>query len=180
MNERRFKAEAGRLRSPQRLALLQIDRVVVLGTEGYDPGSVLDVGTGTGLFAEAFLNAGWLATGTDVNAELLELARAEVPAAQFLASSAEKLTFDSDAFDLVFLGQVLHEIDRPIDALREARRVARRRVVVLEWPYREEKHGPPLAHRLKPESILRMADEIDFRGGERIKLEYMDLYRLTP
>ena len=34
------------------------------------------------------------------------------------------------------LGHVLHETDDPVAALVEARRAARLRVVVLEWPYR--------------------------------------------
>lgn len=180
MKERRYEGEPDRLRSPERIALLQIARVVALGTEGLAPGNVLDVGTGIGLFAEAFSAAGWLVTGTDVNAGLLELARTAVPAAQFLESPAEKLPMGDDSFDLVFLGHVLHEIDGPNDALSEARRVARHRVVVLEWPYREDRQGPPLTHRLKPESILRMADAVGFHGGERIQLEHMDLYRFMP
>jgi ubiquinone/menaquinone biosynthesis C-methylase UbiE len=180
MHERQFQGKASRLRDPERVALLEVDRVVALGTEGLKPGVLLDVGTGTGLFAEAFSKAGWVATGTDLNADLLALAREAVPDAAFQECPAEKLPFADGSFDVVFLGHLLHEVEGPVDALKEARRAARSRVVVLEWPYQEEEQGPPLAHRLRPASILRMADAAGFQGGERIKLGHMDLYRLTP
>ena len=53
-------------------------------------------------------------------------------------------------------------------------------MVVLEWPYREEEPGPPLWHRLKPEKIMEMGPDAGFASVERIKLDHMDLYRLTP
>ncbi len=52
------------------------------------------------------------------------------------------------AFEVAFLGHVLHETDDPVRALSEARRVTTVRVVVLEWPYVQEEEGPPLEHRL--------------------------------
>ncbi len=51
------------------------------------------------------------------------------------------------------MGLVLHETDDAAQALAEARRVARLRVAVLEWPYRDDEMGPPLAHRLSAEAV---------------------------
>jgi methylase of polypeptide subunit release factors len=53
MHERRFRGDPARLRSPERLEQLEVERVVELSLEGITAGSVLDVGTGTGVFAEA-------------------------------------------------------------------------------------------------------------------------------
>lgn len=49
MHERRFNREIGRLRYPDRIALLEVKRVVDLALEGLKQiQSVLDVGTGSG------------------------------------------------------------------------------------------------------------------------------------
>lgn len=178
-HERRFHGQPERLRSTERLALLDVERVVTLSLEDLvETHHALDVGCGTGLFTEAFINAGMETTGIDVNAEMLAIAREHVPAARFLEAPAEKLPFDEDAFDLVFLGHLLHETDDPLAALTEAKRVAKSRVVVLEWPYRQQEYGPPLEHRLRPEAIEDLVRRAGFDKAERIELEHVDLYRL--
>ncbi len=141
--------------------------------------NVLDIGTGTGVFAEAFAQAGLAVTGLDVNVELLAVARGHVPTAQFKEGVAEQLPFPDKSFDLVFLGLVLHETDSALTALQEARRVSRRRVAILEWPYRDEPYGPPLEHRLNPATISALATEAGFSQIDISPLEFMTLYRLT-
>jgi ubiquinone/menaquinone biosynthesis C-methylase UbiE len=179
-HERRFNGAADRLRAHDRVARLEVPRVVALSLEGLTVENVLDVGTGTGIFAEAFANSGLAVTGIDTNAELLARAREYAPGARFKEAPAEELPFEEGAFDLVFLGHVLHETDDPLAALREARRVARQRVAILEWPYREQPYGPPLGHRIAPTAVVDLAARASFSQVERIELEQMDLYRLTP
>jgi ubiquinone/menaquinone biosynthesis C-methylase UbiE len=179
-HERRFHGEPDRLRSPERIALLEVERVVALSLERLAAKNALDVGTGTGVFAEAFTKLGLDVAGIDTNTELLKVARSHVPDARFREGLAEEIPFEDSSFDLVFLGHVLHETDGPLKALEEARRIVRKRVVVLEWPYRQEEHGPPLEHRLRPETIADMAHEAGFQKVEKIALEHMDLFRLTP
>jgi ubiquinone/menaquinone biosynthesis C-methylase UbiE len=168
------------LRAPERVALLDIPRVVRFSREGVRAETLLDVGTGSGIFAEAFASAGMRVTGIDPNTELLAMARAYAPRAEFRRAVAEKLPFGDASFDIVFLGHVLHETDDPGKALAEARRTARLRVAILEWPYRDEDRGPPLAHRLPPSRISALVSEAGFRTAERIELPHMDFYRLTP
>ena len=55
---RRFQGEPDRLRAPDRLARMEVPRVAALSTEGITVESALDVGTGTGVFAEAFAAQG--------------------------------------------------------------------------------------------------------------------------
>ena len=179
-HERRFHGGAERLRAPERVALLETESVTRLCAEGIDAVSVLDVGTGSGIFAEAFAARSLGVTGIDPDPDLLALARALVPTAEFQEGVAEKLPFENGSFDLVFLGHVLHETDNPAGALAEARRVSRKRVAVLEWPYRSETMGPPLAHRLEPSRIIELARLAGFQKVERIELTHMDFYRLTP
>jgi ubiquinone/menaquinone biosynthesis C-methylase UbiE len=178
-HERRFQGEAARLRSAERQAMLELPRVTALSGEGLTIRAMLDVGTGTGLFAEAFAKLGIEATGIDVNADLLATASELVPAGRFLESPAESLPFPDRSFDLVFLGLVLHETDDPQAVLKEARRVTRHRVVVLEWVYRDEPQGPPLEHRMKQETIETLAAGAGFSKAETLHLDRLVLYRLT-
>ena len=179
-HERRFHGEADRLRSPERLDRLEVARVVTLATEGLAAPRVLDIGTGSGVFAEAFAGKGFPVVGIDVNRSLLEVARRLVAGVEFREAVAETIPYGDRSFDVAFLGHVLHEADDPLAALREARRVATRRVVVLEWPYVQEEHGPPLEHRLKAEKIEELAMRAGLGMVEHLKLTHMDLYRMDP
>lgn len=174
----RFHGQARDLRAPDRVERLEVGRVAALSLEGLDIASALDVGTGSGIFAEAFAGLGLEVTAVDVDPEMLLVAAEYVPGAEFRKARAEELPFADSSFDLVFLGHVLHETDRPVQALQEARRVARRRVVVLEWPYREGEHGPPLAHRLSRAVVESLAKEAGFAAVESVQLTHMDMYRL--
>ncbi len=167
------------LRSDERLALLEVARVVELTLEGLETvNSLLDVGTGTGLFAEAFAARVPQVLGIDASASMVQQAQALVPAVQFRVGLMEALPFSEAAFDVVFMGHVLHETDDLPRTLQEARRVARRRVVALEWPYRETPMGPPLAHRLPPATVQQAALDAGFAAVEVLPLQHMVLYRL--
>jgi ubiquinone/menaquinone biosynthesis C-methylase UbiE len=179
MHERRFKADMKLLRSSSRMELLEVDRVVKLCLERFDAQNVLDVGTGTGLFAETFASKGLEVTGIDANPEMVEAAQLYVPQSHFQQAAAEKIPFPDKMFDLVFLGLVLHETDDPLLALKEARRLAELGVAVLEWSYQEEEHGPPLAHRLKPEDIEALAQRAGFQGVDLVPLKHLMLYSIT-
>ena len=56
MHERRFQGDINRLRNPERLERLELNRVVNIATEGASFHRILDVGTGSGVFAEAFIS----------------------------------------------------------------------------------------------------------------------------
>jgi ubiquinone/menaquinone biosynthesis C-methylase UbiE len=178
-HERRYQGGADKLRAADRLALMEVPRVVSLCLAPPGCRSVLDVGTGTGVWAEAFASRGLAVAGIEPNPELLERAVSLVTGVDFRKGTAEALPYAAASFDLVFLGHVLHEADDPLAALKEARRVARVRVAVLEWPYREEEKGPPLAHRLQPERVIALAEKAGFTGIERLALSPMELYRLV-
>jgi ubiquinone/menaquinone biosynthesis C-methylase UbiE len=139
----------------------------------------LDVGTGSGLFAEAFAAAGLAVTGIDTNPDMLLAAREFVPSARMVQATFEELPFDDASFDIVFLGHVLHETDDLLQALEEARRVARLRVCVLEWPFIGEEQGPPLHHRLDPDDVLLAAAASGFTQVERITLGHMEYFRFS-
>jgi ubiquinone/menaquinone biosynthesis C-methylase UbiE len=179
MHEKRFEGDITRLRNPERIGRLEVERVVTLCLEQAKIKCVLDIGTGSGLFAEAFAKRGLAVTGVDVNPEMLIAARAYVPAGDFRESTAEALPFADAAFDLVFMGLLLHESDEQLQVLSEARRVMRTRLGILEWAYREEDFGAPLVHRLAPEILTELAKEAGFSQCEAIPLTKLVFYRLT-
>jgi ubiquinone/menaquinone biosynthesis C-methylase UbiE len=179
MHERRFQGDIERLRAPERLALLETDRVIDLCLEGIQVDNVLDVGTGSGIFAEAFSGRGKRVAGIDPNPAMLKAAETFVPSGTFLHGTIEVIPFENKSFDLVFLGHVLHESDDITKALSESRRVARQRVCVFEWPYKEEESGPPLEHRLTTDQISIAASETGFTRIETVQLQHMVLFRCT-
>jgi ubiquinone/menaquinone biosynthesis C-methylase UbiE len=179
MHERRYNGEISRLRSPQRIGLLEVERVVDLCLEGTAVCSVLDVGTGSGVFAEKFSEKGIDVGGIDPDVGMLEAAKDYVSKGTFKQGIAEKIPFDDKTFDLVFLGHVLHETDDIATAIGEAKRCAKKRVAVLEWPYIEEESGPPLEHRLRTEDILSAAAGAGFHHTEALQLKHMLLFRFT-
>jgi ubiquinone/menaquinone biosynthesis C-methylase UbiE len=179
MHARRFSGMPAVLDSPQRTALLEVERVVDLCLATFPAQSVLDVGTGTGLFAKGFAARGLKVTGIDVNPNMIEAARRQVPEGRFRQAPAEAIPCGDGSFDLAFLGLVLHETDDRQQALREAGRVARLGAAVLEWPFRQARHGPPQAHRLKPADIMALAQTVGFARVETLPLSHLVLYRLV-
>jgi ubiquinone/menaquinone biosynthesis C-methylase UbiE len=179
MHERRFHGNIERLRSPERVARIEVDRIIQLSLEGIDAATMLDVGVGSGLFAEAFSRAGIDVSGIDPVPEMIAAANSFVPVGHFGLGTAEQLPYPDKTFDIVFLGHVLHETDHPLAALQEAKRVARQRIVILEWPYKEEDQGPPIGERMTPETILTLLTNVGLMNIERPVLKQMELYRMS-
>jgi ubiquinone/menaquinone biosynthesis C-methylase UbiE len=179
MHEKRFDGTIERLRAPERVARLEVERVVDLCLETDGLKSVLDVGVGSGLFAEAFAQRGLEVAGVDVNPEMIAAAQRFVPKGEFREATAELLPYPDASFDLVFFGMLLHESDEPLKVLQEAWRVSRRSVCILEWPYRDQEFGPPLAHRLKSTELASLARQVGFSTIENTPLNYLEFYRLV-
>lgn len=178
MHEKRFSGHINRLRSGERVERLEVGRVIQLCLEGVSLHSVLDVGTGSGLFAEQFALHGLMVTGVDANPAVLPLATRFVPDGLFVQAIEEALPFAGASFDLSFFGLVLHEADDPLSALAAAMRVTSRRICLLEWPYRAQLFGPPLEHRLSPARLEGLFKLVGFPRWQHIPLSHTDLYRL--
>jgi len=178
MHEKRFEGAPERLRTPDRVERLEVEKVTNLCLDGKRITSILDVGTGSGLFAEVFSKHGLEVSGVDANPEILAAARQYVPAGDFREGTAEALPYPDGSFDLVFLGLVLHESDDTLKALKEACRVARQRVCILEWPYRDGVFGPPLADRLNPDNLADMFQKAGFRKWKLTELSNTVFYGL--
>jgi ubiquinone/menaquinone biosynthesis C-methylase UbiE len=93
-------------------------------------------------------------------------------------ATAEEIPFPNHSFDIVFMGLVLHETDKLLKSLKEARRVAIQRMAVLEWPYRIDDFGPGLDERIPPEMMASLSKQAGFIKMETFSLEKLVLYLL--
>ena len=178
INERVYSQKINKLRSPERVKLIEVERVVKLSLEDIKPVNLLDVGTGSGLFAEAFEKKGLEVAGIDISEEMIRAVKNFVEKGEFKTAPVERIPYPDNSFDLVFLGHVLHEAEDQLKALQEATRVAKQRVAILEWPYIKEKSGPPLEHRISPEKVSDLVQKIGLKNIEILKLEHMVLIRI--
>jgi len=101
-------------------------------------GSALDVACGSGkLTVELARIAGpkGRVVGLDFSPQMLEVARRDHPAIEFLEGDALKLRFDDAEFDASTIAFGLRNLSDPIAGLREMRRVVKPggRAVVLEF-----------------------------------------------
>lgn len=176
MNDRVYNHGIDRLRSPERIERLEVNRVVELCLNHKEINSVLDIGTGSGLFAEGFFKQNKKVAGIDLNPDMLAAAKKHLPEVQFEISSAESLPFDDNTFDLVFMGVIFHEVDDYIKALQEAKRVAAKQVSILEFKYVEEEFGPPLKHRLREEFLRNLSEKVGFAEMQTVPMKNLVLY----
>lgn len=86
--------------------------------------SVLEVGVGTGRVAQPLSERGITVTGVDASSGMLAKARAK-GLGRLVRGSAYRLPFPDRAFDATLFVHVLHVLDDPARAIREAHRVGR-------------------------------------------------------
>jgi ubiquinone/menaquinone biosynthesis C-methylase UbiE len=93
------------------------------------PARTLDVACGTGFMTRHLRGE---TVGLDQSESMVEVARAQVPNAEFAAGDALALPFDAGAFDRIFTSYFYCHLEEPehVRFLAEARRVANELVVV--------------------------------------------------
>jgi ubiquinone/menaquinone biosynthesis C-methylase UbiE len=178
VNDRVYSNKVEKLRSPERLERMEVKRVADLCLERVSVKSVLDVGTGSALFAEEFYKRKIAVAGIDLNPEMIRAAKEHLPDCEFQLSAAEDMPFNNKTFDLIFMGVVFHEVDDYNKVLSEAKRIAKISVCILEWPYKTEEIGPAIEVRLKSEFIKELADKAGFAKMEVYPLNQLVLYKL--
>jgi len=117
--------------------------------------AVLDLGTGTGRMLELLAPHASRAVGVDQSPQMLALARARLEKAglrnvQLRQGDIYALPVERDFYDLVIIHQVLHYLDEPARAVREAARALRPsgRLLIVDFaPHAEESLRELHAHR---------------------------------
>jgi SAM-dependent methyltransferase len=101
--------------------------------------SLLEIGVGTGRVAGPLVDHGFEVTGLDASRGMLRRAHAK-GLHQLVRGSAYHLPFEPRQFDGALFVHVLHLLDRPTDAVAEARRVARIGVMAIVRPRPSGEH----------------------------------------
>lgn len=157
---------------PERLKDLRLaDLMEKLGVS--ESGRVLDLGTGSGAllpFLSKHLQRG-VVIGADVNDKMLARARDHISKLDrrnvvLLRNGPGSLPNVENTVDVILIVSSLHEFSDPIPMLWAVNRVLKPggRLGILEWRYEETPEGPPLDHRLKPDTIRGWLDTTEFEG----------------
>src|SRR5262245_21375128 len=93
--------------------------------------ALLDIGCGSGMFCEMAAKTGARVAGIDAAPALLVIARERVPQGDFREGEMENLPFPDTAFDVVTGFNSFQYAVNPVNALREACRVARREATIV-------------------------------------------------
>jgi SAM-dependent methyltransferase len=146
--------------------------------------SLLEVGVGTGRIAAPLGERGLAVTGLDASRGMLDRARAKgVP--RLVRGSAYALPFRERAFDAALFVHVLHLLQDPGAALREAGRVSRCGAVALVRPTRPGKRDPVEGTEIDPRRIIydhlrREGYEMPSGGGGPRTREAALLQKIPP
>ena len=84
---------------------------------------LLDVCTGPGVLAGAALERGAQVVGLDFSGKLIDIAKRNVPGAEFQQGDAQDLPFEVESFDAVVCGYGVIHVPEPQKALSEMHRV---------------------------------------------------------
>ena len=163
---------------------------------------LLDVGCGAGRFCRIVRDRGATVTGLDATAEFIQIARERTPEAEFVVGDMQALPWRDDSFDVVTGFHSFFLAADMVEALREARRVARpggtvaltifgrpercdstrifaamRRLVQGEAPSDEperEAAGPPALH--EEDVLAGIAGSAGLRPSELSYFQYVEEY----
>jgi ubiquinone/menaquinone biosynthesis C-methylase UbiE len=140
-----FDAKAARLYEswysspPGRAMERLVERSIPLLLDPQPGEKILDIGCGEGNHLSMFHRLGLDIYGVDASRYMIGRAGKRLhDRATLKVGVAENLPFDDNEFDLVVLINTLEFLDDPLEALREARRVAKRKVLIgvmnsLSW-----------------------------------------------
>ena len=133
---------------------------------------LLDIGCGAGRMLELLARPAETAVGVDLSAAMLGVARAQLEQAglrnvQLRQGDIYALPVERDSVDLAVLHQVLHYLDNPARALREAARALAPggRLIVVDFaPHRLEILRENHEHRRLGFSVEEIADHLEQAG----------------
>jgi ubiquinone/menaquinone biosynthesis C-methylase UbiE len=90
--------------------------------------SILDLGCATGEYCIILEEMGFECTGVDINPQYVEIARKK--GVNAIVAEGDDLKFEDHSFDTVLLFEVLEHVENPQNLLKEAKRVAKKNVLI--------------------------------------------------
>lgn len=149
------------LDDPKRLKILDIRRVIE-HFELKENSVLVDIGTGAGLFAEAFLDIlpGSICYALDIEQEMVDWIRNHRRTYKEgrltpLLMEETQTPLDSEIADFIFMITVYHELNDPIALVRECKRILKLsgKIFIADWTM-EAPDGPPKDHRIEPSLVF--------------------------
>lgn len=120
-------------RSPKGLRMESfIEKMISETLKPFKQERVLDIGCGSGTHLLYANKSGMNITGIDASPYMLDLARGRLGnRCELKRAHAEDIPYEDNEFDIVFLINTLELLDNPVQALKEAGRVAKRKIVIV-------------------------------------------------
>ena len=133
----------------QERAMMPMFEAVIARIEHWDV-CVLDVGCGSGMFAERLIDNGMVVDGLDASEPLLAIARRVAPRARFRQGDMEMLPYDARTFEVVAAIDSLQYAADPQQALWEMRRVTKPggQIFIATWGDPERCEATPYLRAL--------------------------------
>ena len=94
----------------------------------YAGNKILDLGCATGDYSNNLKSIGYECTGVDINPKYVEKTRGKGIDAYVM--KGDDLNFSDNSFDTVLLFEVLEHVDNPHNVLKEAKRVAKKNILI--------------------------------------------------
>jgi ubiquinone/menaquinone biosynthesis C-methylase UbiE len=160
-----------RLNDPKRLEILDLQAVISHFRLQKDM-TLVDIGTGTGLFAEAFLKLLPEARcyALDIRHEVIEWIKNNretyregrlIP--QLMEES--KTPLGDNIADFLFMITLHHELEEPVELMKECRRILKLggKLLIADWRKDDmESGGPPRDHRIEPSLVISHLKQAGF------------------
>ena len=112
---------------------------------------VLDVACGPGIVSEKIYERGASPVGIDFSPEMIRLARQSYPHLEFSEGDAQELSYEDASFDCVVMNFGMLHLPKPLQAMKEANRVIRKkgRFAFTVWPGPTKSPAPKVMNEAK-------------------------------
>ncbi len=171
MNEKRFDPKKlHKLNDPKRLRDLPPDylwaKICLPAAE-----VLIDIGAGTGFFSIPFAPYAKKLYACDISDVMLAWLQQNVcpsyPTIVPVKMAAQAVPLPDQVADLVYMINLHHELDEPVDLLRECRRLLKDggKLLIADWKKQEMAEGPPAEIRCLPEEVKSDVEQAGFRNG---------------
>jgi ubiquinone/menaquinone biosynthesis C-methylase UbiE len=160
----------GILNNPKRLEILDLQAVRNHFSLQKDI-TLVDIGTGTGLFAEAFLKLLPEAKcyALDIRYEVIDWIKNNretyktgrlIP----MLMDESKIPLENNIADFLFMITLHHELEEPIELMKECRRIlnSEGKLLIADWT-KDAVDGPPRHHRIEPSIAISHLETAGFK-----------------
>jgi len=137
-----------------------------------------DIGCGPGFFTLPLAKKVKKVYAVDIKEEMLNICRNRaiensIKNIEFVQSSGEEFNLSANSVSNVLMVNVLHEFNNTKQAINEINKILETNgmVYIIDWKVIETEFGPPLAHRIPPEEVIK-----NFEGNGFKFIKNFELY----